>query len=118
MRFRKTLATALAIGVALVAVPSASAGGHSKRCESDRACLIEGNDFPGGTLSIDADVIGGPNTLVRIRYKGDHGERCVTEFWVNDPPRSWVCHNVPPGHYRVVIDTSERHDVFVVGVRW
>ncbi|MFB9907115.1 hypothetical protein [Allokutzneria oryzae] len=98
--------------------PGASAGGYSKRCPSENVCRVEGSDFPGGTLSIDADVIGGPNTLVRMRYKGDHGERCVTEFWVNDPPRSWVCHNVPPGHYRVIVDAPERHDAMVVGVRW
>ncbi|WP_143261580.1 hypothetical protein [Allokutzneria sp. NRRL B-24872] len=115
---KKSIAAVLAIGIALVTTPSASAGGRSKTCTSDRACLVDGYDFPGGTLSIDADVVGGPNTVVHMRYKGDHGERCVADFWVNDPPRSWVCHNVHPGHYRVVIDAPDGHDVLVVGVRW
>ncbi|GAA4000392.1 hypothetical protein GCM10022247_21000 [Allokutzneria multivorans] len=115
---RKSLAAALAVGTALVTAPVASAGGHDKTCTSDRACLIEGHDFPGGTLSIDADVVGGPNTVVHLRHKGDHGERCVADFWVNDPPRSWTCPNVRPGHYRVVIDAPDRHDALMVGVRW
>ncbi|MCP3798830.1 hypothetical protein NLX83_06130 [Allokutzneria sp. A3M-2-11 16] len=111
-------AAALAIGMIFATAPSASAGGYSKRCPSESVCRVEGNNFPGGTLSIDADVIGGPNTRVRIRYKGDNGERCVAEFWVNDPPRSWVCHNAHPGHYRVLVDAPERHDALVVGARW
>ncbi|WP_086820968.1 hypothetical protein [Allokutzneria sp. NRRL B-24872] len=119
MKIGKSFAVvAVAIAMVFAATPSAFAGGSNRSCGYDHICRLEGGGFPGGTVSIDVDVIGGANRLVEWRYKGDNGFRCGTTFWVNDPPKSWVCHGADPGGYRLIVSDTEYHDGYRLGIRW
>ncbi|MCP3798829.1 hypothetical protein NLX83_06125 [Allokutzneria sp. A3M-2-11 16] len=120
MTFGKNLGTvALALGVVVATAPGASAGGGSKFCPAAVSCQLEVDGFPGGTLSVDADAVNGPDKLILLRVQTKTGQRCVTEFWVNEPPRSWVCHNIPPGKIRVTTTEAYVNSYdYSVGARW
>ncbi|GAA4000386.1 hypothetical protein GCM10022247_20990 [Allokutzneria multivorans] len=115
----KSLAiAAIAVAMVFAATPSAFAGGSGKDCGRDHVCKLEGAGFPGGTVAIDVDVIGGANRLIEWRYKGDNGFRCSDKFWVNEPPRTWVCYGADPGGYRLIVSDTENHDGYRLGIRW
>ncbi|GAA4000380.1 hypothetical protein GCM10022247_20980 [Allokutzneria multivorans] len=110
----------LALSTALVTPPSASAANNPKlSCYKKVVCQLEFGGFPGGTLSVDADALNGPNKIILLRVQTDTGQRCVTEFWAADPPRSWVCHNLPSGKIRVTTTEAYVNEYdFHVGARW
>lgn len=60
--------------------------------------------FPGGTLSIDIDHWGSPrNDLhswqILVFTSGGGTYTCGASFWDADPPRSWICRNVPASQF-------------------
>lgn len=94
---RTIVVGAVAVSALALAAPAALAtvqGGTSRTCP-DSACRTYPEVwFPGGTLSVDADVHGsGPAEWIVQNY--DTGAVvCRTGFAASDPPRSWVCNNV------------------------
>ncbi|MCE7002242.1 hypothetical protein LWC34_05280 [Kibdelosporangium philippinense] len=99
---------------AFVMTPLAAfAGGNSNTC-SGSSCSVEASGFPGGTLSVDADVhgSGGAEWVV---FSGDR-LACRTNFAAGDPPRSWVCNNVPAGHLQASV--SGPAGPSNIGLRW
>ncbi|WP_086820970.1 hypothetical protein [Allokutzneria sp. NRRL B-24872] len=118
----KSAATAvLALGMALVTVPSASAGGNSKTCNgSGGHCLLTGSGFPGYTGHVDIDVIGGENVSVHWVFRTGL-RRCEGNVRVNDPASSWTCTTMSaphPGDYAVEVFSSSSHRTIKVGLRW
>ncbi|WP_143261579.1 hypothetical protein [Allokutzneria sp. NRRL B-24872] len=124
MKIGRILGTAaLALGMALVTVPSASAVNNPKlSCYKKVFCQLEFGGFPGGTLAVDADALNGPNMkilLILLRVQTETGHKCVTEFWAAEPARSWLCHNMPPGKIRVTTTEAYVNEYdFHVGARW
>ncbi|WP_370961876.1 hypothetical protein [Amycolatopsis sp. cg9] len=93
---RAAVVGAVAAGALALAAPGALAteqGGTSKTCPDSGFCRTDPVWFPGGTLSVDADVHGsGPAEWI---VHGQNGVVCRTGFAAEAPPSSWVCFNVP-----------------------
>jgi hypothetical protein len=108
---------AVAAGALALAAPAALAteqGGTSKTCPIS-ACQTDPVWFPGGTLSVDADVHGsGPAEWI---VRGDNGGTvCRSGFAAVDQPRSWVCSNVPAQWlYGIVSGPAGPSNI---GLRW
>ncbi|SDN13359.1 hypothetical protein [Allokutzneria albata] len=122
MKLARTLATAaLALGMVFVTVPSASAGGKSRTCNSTEYCVLSGSGFPGYTGHVDIDAIGGEhNALVHWVFKTDL-RRCEGDVRIGDPASSWTCKNMSaphPGNYTVIVTSAYRYDRVKVGLRW
>jgi hypothetical protein len=116
---RAAIVGAIAASALALAAPAASAtvqGGVSKTCNTINTCSTEPSVwFPGGTLSVDADVHGtGPAQWVVRRDSG--GTVCQSGFAAEDPARSWVCNNVSAGWlYGIVSGGSPSVNI---GLRW
>jgi hypothetical protein len=107
---------AVVAGAWALAAPIASAteqGGVSRTC-NDSACSTPPTWFPGGTLSVDADVHGsGPAEWV---VRGPGGVVCRTGFAAENGPASWVCRNVPAGELEAVVAGPAGPSN--IGLRW
>jgi hypothetical protein len=121
----RKLAVAAAIGLlaALAAISPAFAGGGTKTCPPGDAysqwCDMQLYPvvFPGGTISIDVDVVSSvdQNGVWKLYING--GEVCHGNYSYKDPARSWVCRNVPRGY--PTLSASKPHWVYAyVGLRW
>ena len=113
---RVLVAAAVAAAASAVAAPVAQAseqGGVSRTCP-DSACATPPVWFPGGTLSVDADVHGsGPAEWV---VRGPGGVVCRTGFAAESGPQSWVCHGVPSGELEAgVLGPAGPSNI---GLRW
>jgi hypothetical protein len=98
---RKLLLSAVTVGVvassALIALPgTAVAAGASRTCAAN-SCSIDAPGFTGGQLAVDADVHG-VGTAKWTVLRGITTV-CSVSFPASDPPRSWVCNNLPAGRY-------------------
>lgn len=88
-------------------------------CDNVSSCFEGTGPFPGGTISIDVDALrlGSVNETLQWSLQGVPG--CTTTFRADDPPRSWVCNNVPAGSYTLAAWTGSfaRYN-WDIGVRW
>jgi hypothetical protein len=99
---------------ALVMSPlAASAGGNSRTCPGS-SCPVEAGGFPGGSLSVDADVhgSGGAEWVV---FSNDR-LACRSNFDASSGPRSWVCNNVPAGY--LTASVAGPAGPSNIGLRW
>lgn len=104
------LVTAAPVAGAQAEVPAASPsngevhvmGGKSVRCtgsqgDEDIWCFLEVQNFPGGTVSVDVDAGGADRAYREWTLRANFAPVCKASYSSIDPPRSWVCHNVPAG---------------------
>jgi len=116
---RAVVVGAVAASALALAAPAALAtvqGGRSATCTAINTCQTDPPVwFPGGTLSVDADVHGtGPAAWTVRRDNG--GTICQSGFAAEDPPRSWICPNVSAQWlYGIVSGGSPSVNI---GVRW
>jgi hypothetical protein len=105
---------AAALGVS--ALPqSALAAGASNHC-SLRTCTVTARNFPGGTISVDADSGGTSDTAFWGLTDGTSpNPRCSVSFPTNDPPRSWTCSGIHSGTVTVILTGPAP---LSIGVRW
>ncbi|GAA1715456.1 hypothetical protein [Fodinicola feengrottensis] len=103
--------TVVIAGSALAATASPAMASSHKPCTNTFECF-NGFSFGGGTLSIDIDAIGGPQRNLQWQVDGV----CSATYTTNDPPRSWVCRNVPAGNYTLRTSDDFRHN-WSIGTR-
>ncbi|WP_394841817.1 hypothetical protein LZC95_32665 [Pendulispora brunnea] len=72
--------------------------------------------FPGGTMSIDADVNGGGTGSWIIFHNGGP-TNCRANFPAVDPPRSWVC-QLPKGTYSLGVYAGQSGQWAQGAIRW
>ncbi|MGW4061475.1 hypothetical protein ACWEGE_24550 [Amycolatopsis sp. NPDC004747] len=89
---RATVVGAVAAGALALAAPAALAAGTSRTCPGS-ACQTTEVWFPGGTLSVDADVHGRGGAEWAVL--NGNGTVCRLGFDAAAGPLSWVCTNVP-----------------------
>jgi hypothetical protein len=114
-------ATVLASALAFAALPAspAAAAHPTKYCPNTTNCEVRSPGYGGGTLSVDVDAIFGPNNLISwwLVDVNTGWSYCQTDYWVNDPARSWTC-GLPAGTYELQTgDISATHD-FSIGLRY
>lgn len=101
MKQCRTLVVVGVWAVALLAVTgSASAVSPTMPCLDTVTCVLQGRDFPGGTITIDVDTIGPRNDIAarwQLTDATSTRRLCDGHFSVGDPPRSWTCDNIPAG---------------------
>lgn len=112
-------ALVLGLGFLMAAAPSAGAqaevqvaspsngevrvmGGKAVYCtgsqnDEDIWCFLEAQNFPGGTVSVDVDAGGTERAYREWTLSANFTPSCKASYTSIDPPRSWVCHNVPAG---------------------
>ncbi|MGW3961727.1 hypothetical protein ACWED2_18030 [Amycolatopsis sp. NPDC005003] len=88
---RTAVVGAVAASALALAAPAALAAGTSRTCPGSACQTIE-VWFPGGTLSVDADVHG--NGGAEWAVLNGNGTVCRAGFGAADPPRSWTCGGV------------------------
>lgn len=109
-----------ATGIANAAT-SARTHGTCGPIPSQSYCTIGTDQFPGGWISVDVD-------LVKSSQAGDYQATwevwdsrgptgCEQKIWANAPAGSWTCDNIRPG---VVSLTIAKHspDHAHLGLRW
>ncbi|GHG48686.1 MULTISPECIES: hypothetical protein [Amycolatopsis] len=113
---RAAVVGAVAAGALALAAPAALAtvqGGTSSTCPGS-ACQTAEVWFPGGTLSVDADVHGSGGAEWAVL--NSNGTVCRAGFSAVDPPRSWTCSGVPAQWlYGVVSGPAGSSNI---GLRW
>ncbi|CAM3587952.1 hypothetical protein KIPE111705_15645 [Kibdelosporangium persicum] len=92
---------------------AASAGGASNNCAGP-ACSVEAGGFPGGRLSVDADVHGS-GSAEWVVFSGDR-VACRLNFSASAPPQSWVCSNVAGGYLSASVLGPQGPSN--IGLRW
>ncbi|MBP2472132.1 hypothetical protein JOF53_001004 [Crossiella equi] len=107
--------TTAAVGASLVlAAPVAMAEPSSVTCSMSYCDLWDVTDFPGGTLSVDADVHG--VGIGRWTVWGPNDYRCENTFHASAGPGSWLCHNAPAGTYNARVEGPQGDTN--IGLRW
>jgi len=119
MRARIMLSAAAAVlvtGSALILTPSAAmAAGASKTCKF-RTCPLTVRNFPGGTISVDADSGGTADTAFwGLTDSTSPNPRCSTSFPTNGGVRSWTCSGIHAGTVTVILTGPAP---LAIGVRW
>ncbi|WP_410640996.1 hypothetical protein [Amycolatopsis sp. lyj-346] len=114
---RAAIVGAIAASALALAAPAALAtvqGGISKTCNTVNTCQTSEVWFPGGTLSVDADVHGSGGAEWAVL--NGNGTVCRAGFSAVDPARSWTCGGVPAQWlYGVVSGGSPSVNI---GLRW
>ncbi|MEU3625193.1 hypothetical protein [Amycolatopsis coloradensis] len=111
------------LGAVLSATPATAgqAAGPlaNPRCDTDTwNCATRYEWFTGGTISIDADVLGGGTAQWQL-YDGSQRVVCSTYFPAIDPPRSWICNNVAAGNVSLFVQELSHTAVATHGgLRW
>ncbi|WP_112263490.1 hypothetical protein [Lentzea terrae] len=88
---------------------------------SQSDCSIATDQFPGGRLSVDADLVRSwPFGNYRASWEvwdsqGPTG--CKREIWSDDPAGSWTCEGVHAGYVSVSINKMSP-DFAHLGLRW
>jgi hypothetical protein len=108
-RIGMALGAAGIVGGALTLPAEPAVAVTATRCTNTFDCQLTVfyNGGDGGTLSIDADAIGGEQRLIAWKVRGLN---CDGTMWTNDPPRSWICPNTPAGTYTLVASDARQHD--------
>jgi hypothetical protein len=60
-------------------------------------CQVNYSGFPGGTISFDVEQLGSSSKAQDIILAVGGRIICRTTYKAVDPPRSWICNNVPRG---------------------
>lgn len=100
-RFATALAASTALMTATVAhaaaapavpvPPTASQDSIRARCDlPSRSCGTAYVYFPGGTISVDADIHGSGRSTWYLNARNG-ALLCSTDFLAQEPPRSWTC---------------------------
>lgn len=110
---RAGIVGAVAIAVIGLFPFAAHAAGKSSHCLKAN-CSVAVTGFPGGTISVDADVSGSfPGTVV---VSAPNGYRCSGVFPAPGGVRSFVCNSAPAGSiFATVMGTESPSSV---GLRW
>lgn len=112
--------TAAAIGVTALAgsVTPAQADTHYiRRCENRTGCELAISNFPGGTMSIDVDS-NGSGTGHWILFKHGSLRACETDYDLQAPAQSWVCHNLGADNYVLWVAGQPSSTWHVIGARF
>jgi len=112
------LAMAATFGALAATASPAAAANPVKNCYNTDYCVVDGPGFGGGTMSIDIDAIGGPGETAYFSLRRPGVTACSGEFGTNDPPRSWVCHNLPAGNYYLEVSRLGRARNWAIGLRY
>ena len=112
------LAAAAVLGVLAATASPATAANPVKHCYDTDHCVMDGPGFGGGTMSIDIDAIGGPSETAYFSLNRPGVTACSGQFDTSDPPRSWVCRNLPAGDYYLEVSRLGRARNWVVGLRY
>ncbi|KDN22968.1 hypothetical protein [Amycolatopsis rifamycinica] len=115
---RAAVVGAVAASALALTAPAALAtvqGGVSRTCQINTCQIDPPVWFPGGTLSVDADVHGsGPAEWIVRQDNG--GTICRSGFAAEDPPRSWICTGVSAQWlYGIVSGGAPTSNI---GLRW
>ncbi|MEQ0557921.1 hypothetical protein ABJI51_02475 [Amycolatopsis sp. NEAU-NG30] len=111
---RGAAATAVA-GTALLLAPQAAlAEPKSATCPQSYCSVVQVDGFPGGTLSVDADVHG--EGKARFQVWGPNGYYCTLTFEAAAGPGSWLCFNAPAGRYAASVEGPQGSSN--IGLRW
>ncbi|HEX4816222.1 MAG TPA: hypothetical protein VFV66_26045 [Nonomuraea sp.] len=127
LNFRKarlgiTLAATVTAVVALSPLP-AQAAIFEKICPGGTivtgslACQVNYSGFPGGTISFDVEQTGSDTATQDIILASGGRIICRTTYKAVDPPRSWICNNVPRGSGTLTA-AKRPYNVGRVAVRW
>ena len=93
----------------------AFAAGASNTC-SLRVCPVTGRNFPGGTISVDADSGGTADTAFwALTDSTSPSPRCSATFSTNGGVRSWTCSGVHSGTVTAILTGPAP---LAIGVRW
>jgi hypothetical protein len=118
---RKMLARVGVVGVVAVigasSLPQAAlAAGNSNTCQI-RTCSVSAPNFPGGTLSVDADAGGTTGTATAFWAVTDSNSpvQCSATFPVRSGVTSWTCSGVARG---TVSATLSGPAPLKIGLRW
>ncbi|SEG89489.1 hypothetical protein SAMN05444920_106458 [Nonomuraea solani] len=99
-----------ALGLSMTAVMGlnalpAQAAAFEKVCSGggpvtgSRSCVVDFSNFPGGTISLDVETTGSITVEHDMHVEIDgRGFVCSGKYRPSDPPRSFVCHNIPRGN--------------------
>jgi hypothetical protein len=104
-----------ALGVS--SLPQAAlAAGNSNTCQI-RTCSVSAANFPGGTLSVDADAGGTTGTATAFWAVTDSNSpvQCSATFPVRNGASSWTCSGVARG---TVSATLSGPAPLKIGLRW
>lgn len=114
----RVLVTAAVVATAAtVAPPAAFAGPDGRTCPRSLTCDARVGDFPGGTISIDADSGGGGIASWSLQGTNPgNNYTCGTAFDAYAPPQSWTCSNAPAGAYRLRVQGADSPTM--AGIRW
>ncbi|WP_414942478.1 hypothetical protein [Amycolatopsis sp. cmx-11-51] len=119
-----TTLTGAGTAVAAPAVEPAAAGEVGTQAAFRRdcptiTCTLGVPDFPGGTMSVDADADGRGQATWVLMNKWGH-QYCKTPFRLEAPAQSWVCHNMPGGNWRLTLVLNYGQDTHwaQIGARW
>jgi hypothetical protein len=106
---------AAVVGTTLVlSAETAMAAPKSQTCPQSYCSVVEVYGFPGGTLSVDADVHGDGNA--RFQVWGPDGYYCSGTFQAAWGPGSWLCFNAPAGRYDAAVEGPKGSSN--IGLRW
>lgn len=114
----RALVTTAVVASAIAVIPGlAFAGGQGGTCPRSLTCDARVGDFPGGTISIDADSGGGGiASWSLIGTNPGNNFSCGTAFDAYAPPQSWTCPNAPAGAYRLRVNGADAPTM--AGIRW
>ena len=111
---RGVIATTVA-GTALVLTsPAAMAEPKHQDCPQSYCSVVQVDGFPGGTLSVDADVHG--EGKARFQVWGPNSYYCSGTFEAVWGPGSWLCFNAPAGRYAASVEGPQGPSN--IGLRW
>lgn len=115
------IAAAVLPGTAHAAGIQGSTNGVCGPIPSQSDCSIATDQFPGGTLSVDAGLVRGwPFGNYRATWEvwdGQGPTGCKREIWSDDPAGSWTCENVHAGYVSLSINKMSP-DHAHLGLRW
>lgn len=111
---RGAIATAV-VGTTLVLAPQAAmAAPKSETCPQSYCSVVQVDGFPGGTLSVDADMHGDGKSLWKVW--GPNGYYCSGTFEAVWGPGSWLCFDAPAGRYAASVEGPKGPSN--IGLRW
>ena len=112
------IGAAIAAGVALApnAASAAPLAGASRTCPTANVCAVTASGFPGGTISVDADVTGSGTGTWNLF--GPNGFKCSASFPASGGVRSWTCAGAPAGSYNATVTPNVPAQTLAIGIRW
>jgi hypothetical protein len=113
--FSRIAAVGVATAIGVTVLPQmAMAAGVSNSCKL-RVCYVTARNFPGGTISIDADSGGTADTAHWGISDSNSPIQCQANFSTEGGVRSWTCSGVAKG---TVTMTLTGPAPLAMGLRW